>query len=121
LSSTQSQVQTPSPRRIKPTSIVYWMRVLLAVVAGSANQFLQINQANFGDFAVIMGIGLGILVYAFSIFIVRRVLHFGEVELKGKNRHITLGGGTFIILWIVVEIFLYTQYCFQAHTCLPQT
>jgi len=108
LGSAQSQVQTPRPRRIKPTSIVYWMRVLLAVVAGLANQFLHINQVNFGDFAVFIGIGLGIVVYAFSVLIVQRVLHFGEAELKGKNRHITLGGGTFIILWIVVSIFLYT-------------
>jgi hypothetical protein len=84
------------------------MRVLLAVVAGFANQFLHIDQASFGDFAIFLGIGLGIVVYAFSILIIQRVLHFGEAELKGKNRHITLGGGTFIILWIVVSVFLYT-------------
>lgn len=111
MSGAQSQttkVQTPPARRFKPTSIVYWMRVLLAIVAGFANQFLHINQANFGDFALFIGIGLGIVIYAFSILIIRRVLHFGEVELKGKNRHITLGGGSFIILWIVVSVFLYT-------------
>lgn len=111
MSGAQSQttkVQTPPARRFKPTSIVYWMRVLLAIVAGFANQFLHIDQANFGDFALFVGIGLGIVIYAISIFIIRRVLHFGEVELKGKNRHITLGGGSFIILWIVVSVFLYT-------------
>ncbi|MGA8858224.1 MAG: hypothetical protein WB643_13800 [Candidatus Bathyarchaeia archaeon] len=108
MSSAQSQVQTSSAKRFKPTSIVYWMRVLLAIVAGFANQFLHIDQATFGDFALFIGIGLGIVIYAFSIFIIRRVLHFGEVELKGKNRHITLGGGTFIVLWIVVSVFLYT-------------
>ena len=108
MSSAQSQVQTPPVRRFKPTSIVYWMRVLLAIVAGFANQFLHINQASFGDFALFIGIGLGIVVYALSILIVQRVLRFGEVELKGKNRHITLGGGSFIILWIVVSVFLYT-------------
>ena len=80
----------------------------MAIVAGFANQFLHIDQANFGDFALFIGIGLGIAIYALSIFIVQRVLHFGEVELKGKNRHITLGGGSFIVLWIVVSVFLYT-------------
>jgi len=108
LSTAQSQVQTPPARRVKPTSIVYWMRVLLAVVAGFANQFLHINQANFGDFALFVGIGLGIVIYAFSILIIQRVLKFGEAELKGKNRYITLGGGSFIILWIVVSVFLFT-------------
>jgi hypothetical protein len=108
LSNAQSQVQTLPARKFKPTSIVYWMRVVLAVVAGFANQFLHIDQVSFGDFAVFIGIGLGIVIYALSIVIVQRVLHFGEVEMKGKNRYITLGGGTFIVLWIVVSIFLYT-------------
>jgi hypothetical protein len=108
LSTAQSQVQTQSKRRIKPTSVVYWLRVALAVVAGFANQFLHINQASFGDFAIFLGIGLGLIIYAFSIFVVQRVLHYGEAELKGKNRYITLGGGTFIILWIVVSVFLNT-------------
>jgi hypothetical protein len=85
------------------------MRVFLAVVAGLANQVLNINQASLGDFAVFIGIGLGIVIYALSIVVVQRVLHFGPAELKGKSRHITLGGGTFIILWIVVSIFLYTM------------
>jgi hypothetical protein len=28
--------------------------------------------------------------------------------LKGKNRYITLGGGTFIVLWIMVSVLLKT-------------
>jgi hypothetical protein len=108
LSTAQSQAQAAQKKRIKPTSVVYWLRVFLAVVAGFANQTLGVNQANFGDFAIFVGIGLGLMVYLFSIFIVQRVLHYGEAELKGKNRYVTLGGGTFIILWIVVSVFLYT-------------
>ena len=108
MSSAQSQVQTPPVKRFKPTSIVYWMRVLLAVCAGFANQFLGITQANFGEFAPFIGIGLGIVIYALSVLIVHRVLHFGEAELKGKNRYITLGGGSFIVLWIVATVFLNT-------------
>jgi membrane protein YdbS with pleckstrin-like domain len=108
LSTPRPQVQTLPKRQIKPASVVYWMRVFLAVVAGFANQVLQINEVNFGDIAIFVGIGLGLVIYLFSIFIVQRVLRYGEAELKGKNRYITLGGGTFIILWIVVSVFLYT-------------
>ena len=108
MSTGRPQIQTPPKRPVKPTSVVYWLRVFLAVVAGFANQFLHINQANFGEFAIFVGIGLGLVVYLLSIFVVQRVLHYGEAELKGKNRHITLGGGTFIILWIVVSVLLYT-------------
>lgn len=43
-----------------------------------------------------------------SVAIVRYVLHYGEAELKGKNKYITLGGGSFLILWIMTSVLLYT-------------
>lgn len=108
MSTAQTQAQIASKRRIKPTSLVYWLRVFMAILAGFANQSLHVNQASLGDFALFVGIGLGIVVYLFSVVIVRYGLHYGEAELKGKNRYITLGGGTFIILWIVVSVLLNT-------------
>jgi hypothetical protein len=84
------------------------MRVVLAIVAGAVNQALHINAANYGDFATILGVGLGVMFYLLSIIIVRYVLRYGEAELRGKNRYITLGGGTFIVLWIMVTVFFYT-------------
>lgn len=106
----QTQTPTPTPRRIKPTSVVYWLRVFLAFVAGFTNQLLHIDQASFGDFAVFVGIGLGVVFYLISVAIVRYVLHYGDVELKGKSRYITLGGGSFIVLWILVSVLLYTVF-----------
>jgi len=103
---TQAQTQTKS--RVKPGSVVYWLRVLLAIAAGFANHFLGITESLFGDLALPVGISLGFLIYLISIIIVRRVLHYGELELKGKNRYITLGGGTFIVLWIMVSVLLNT-------------
>ena len=93
---------------MKPASVVYWLRVLFAIFAGFANQILHIDQARLGDFAVFAGIGLGVVVYLITILIIIRVLHFGEAELKGKNRYITLGGGSFIVLWIAVSVLLFT-------------
>ena len=93
---------------MKPSSIVYWMRVGLAVAAGFANHFLGITELNFGELAFPLAIGMGVVFYLLSILIVRNVLHYGEVELKGKNRYITSGGGTFIILWIMVAVLLNT-------------
>jgi hypothetical protein len=80
----------------------------LAVAAGFANYFLGINESSLGELALPVGISLGLLFYLFSIFFVRRMLHYGESELKGKNRYITLGGGTFIVVWIMVSVLLYT-------------
>ncbi len=84
------------------------MRVALAIAAGFGNHFLGITQSVFGDLALPLAVGLGLLVYLLSIIIVDRVLHYGEAELKGKNRHITLGGGTYIVLWIMVSVLLNT-------------
>jgi hypothetical protein len=80
----------------------------MAVITGFANQYLGINEASFGDFALPVAIALGILFYLLTVIIVRNVLHYGEAELKGKNRYYTLGGGTFIVLWVMVSVLLKT-------------
>ena len=95
-------------RRIKPTSVVYWLRFLLAIAAGFANNFLQIKQAILGDLAIFAFIGLGLIFYILSIVVVKFGLKYGEAELKGKNQYVTLGGGTFIVVWIMVAVLLNT-------------
>jgi hypothetical protein len=93
---------------MKPGSIVYWLRFLLAIVAGFTNNYLNISAGTFGEFAIFVGVGLGLMFYLLSVLIVKNVLHYGEAELKGKNRYITLGGGTFIVVWIMVSVLLNT-------------
>jgi len=104
----QTQTQTQGKVGKKPASIVYWLRLLLAVAAGFANHYLGISEVNFGELAFPLAVGIGIVFYLLSIIIVRNVLHYGEVELKGKNKYITLGGGTFIVLWVMVAVLLNT-------------
>ncbi len=98
---------------MKPASVVYWLRVAFAILAGFVNQLLHVDQVRFGDFAVFVGIGLGVVFYVLTIFIVLRVLHYGEAELKGKNRYLTLGGGSFIVLWITISVLLNTLRLFS--------
>ena len=93
---------------MKPSSVVYWLRLLMAVAAGFANHFLGISETGLGDLALPIGIALGAAFYLLSIFIVRNLLRYTDLELKGKNKYITLGGGTFIVLWIMVSVLLNT-------------
>lgn len=93
---------------MKPSSIVYWLRVGLAIAAGFTNHFLGITELKFGELAFPLAVGMGVVFYLVSILIVRNVLHYGVVELKGKNRYITSGGGTFIVLWIMIAVLLNT-------------
>lgn len=104
------QVQTQNQPRVKPTTLVYWLRVVMAVLAGLTNEILHIDQVGLGDLAQFAGIALGVVFFLLSVFIVRRVLHYGETELKGKNKDITLGGGSFIVMWVVVTVLLYTVF-----------
>ena len=100
----QSQ-PTPS---VKPSSVVYWLRVVLAILAGAVTELLHVNVSNFGDLASIVGIAVGVLFYMASVCLVRYVFRYGEAELRGKNRYITLGGGTFVVVWIMVTVLFYT-------------
>ena len=109
MTATQTQTQQPQ-KRAKPSTIVYWLRVVFGIVAGVTENLLHISQQTLGEFAIFVGIGLGIIIYLISALIVRNGLHFGEAELKGKNRYITLGGGSFIVLWIMVTVLLYTLF-----------
>lgn len=84
------------------------MRVVLAIVAGATNALLNVNVLSFGDLAQILGVGIGVAFYLVSILVVQHVLHYGEAELRGKNRNITLGGGSFLFLWIMTSVLFYT-------------
>lgn len=103
--------KTQTEGKVRPTSIVYWLRFFLAVVAGFANYLIfsgfhvsELPQ----DYKFIVGVGLGVLIYAISVVMVKYLLRYGEVQLKGKNKYITLGGGTFIVVWIMVAVLLNT-------------
>ena len=78
------------------------------MVAGFTTHYLHIGAATFGEFAIFVAIGLGLVFYLFSVLIVKNVLHYGEAELKGKNRYLTLGGGTYVVLWIMLIVLLNT-------------
>ena len=82
--------------------------MVLAVIAGATSQLLHISAANYGDLSSILGIAVGIVFYLASVFIVKYVLRYGEKELRGKNRYVTLGGGTFVMLWIMVTVLFFT-------------
>ncbi|HZD12062.1 MAG TPA: hypothetical protein VE177_00895, partial [Candidatus Binatus sp.] len=95
-------------RSITPTTLLYWMRLGFAVVAG-----VLYNLLGFGTQGVSTGtalaIGVGIGVYAISVFLVKYVLRYDEKELKGPNKHITLGIGTYIIWFLFTLVLLNTM------------
>jgi hypothetical protein len=49
-------------------------------------------------------------VYLLSYYIVKYGFKYGEVELKGKNKRVLIGIGTYIFIWAFSWIFIYTLY-----------
>ena len=47
-------------------------------------------------------------IYAISVFVVKYILGYGPTELKGPNKHITLGIGSYIIWFLFTTILLNT-------------
>lgn len=66
------------------------------------------NVLTLGDFAQIVGVAIGIVFYMLSVMVVKLLLKYDDAALKGKNRQITLGGGTYIFVWIMVTVLLNT-------------
>jgi hypothetical protein len=94
-------------RSISPPTLVYWTRLGFAVLAGVLYNVLGLGGqgALFGtSWAISMGIGI----YAISVFLVKYILHYGPTELKGPNKHITLGIGSYIIWFLFTTILLNT-------------
>ena len=89
---------------MSPSSKVYWSRLGFAVLAG-----VVFNALGLGLYGVTVGtlstIGLGVLFYALSVFVVKYLFGYGEAELKGPRKIITMGMGTYII-WLMFSIIL---------------
>ena len=84
------------------------MRFFLAIAAGFTNHILGISGVNYGELAFPLAIGVAVIFYVVSIFVVKNVLRFGIAELKGKNRDVTLGGGTYMMVFVMVSVLLNT-------------
>jgi len=87
-------------RQLKPTTIVYWFRFGLAIFTGFLCYILQLKGS--------IGLILMAIVYVISYGIVKGVFRFSEEELKGKYRRAILGLGTYIFIWALTWILLYT-------------
>lgn len=100
------------PTKLSPASVVYWSRLGFAVLAG-----LVYTVSGFGRGGVAAGtvyaLGVGILLYAASVLLVKHVLRYGPSELSGPRKHVSLGMGSYII-WLIFTITLLNTLLFPA-------
>ncbi len=94
-------------RMIAPTTLVYWTRLGFAVLAGVLYNALGLHGPDVVQ-GTASAISIAIGIYAISVFLVKYVLRYGPTELKGPNKHITLGIGSYIIWFLFTTILLNT-------------
>ena len=92
---------------LPPTSIVYWLRLGFGVLAGAVYTLV-----GFGTGGLALGtlalISVGIGIYAVSVIVVKNILGYGPEVLKGPNKHVTIGLGSYVIWMIFTTILLNT-------------
>jgi hypothetical protein len=92
---------------MKPASIVYWTRLGFAVMAG-----VIYNLAGLGTLGLEIGtsavVGVGVLVYAAHVFMIKYVLGYGETELIGPRKHVSIGMGSYVAWLVFTTILLNT-------------
>ena len=92
---------------MKPSSVVYWSRLFIALATGVGSAF-TLRGVVGGELATFVYSAVAVLVYALTVVICRYVLRYGEAELKGKSKYITLGIGTFVFAWLAALVLSYT-------------
>lgn len=93
---------------LPPASIVYWLRLGFGVISGVVYNI--IGFASLGNIGLqTLGlISVGVGVYSLSILLVKNILGFGPDVLKGPNKHVTIGMGSYIIWMVFTTILLNT-------------
>jgi hypothetical protein len=86
--------------QVKPSGIVYWFRFFLAILVGALSYIFHLRG--------LQGLSTMMLFYIISYYIVRYGFRYGEAELKGKNKAVMIGIGTYIFVWAATWILLYT-------------
>ncbi|MEM2901722.1 MAG: hypothetical protein QXO32_03195 [Candidatus Bathyarchaeia archaeon] len=85
---------------VKPSSVVYWFRFILGILAGVVCFTLKMKG--------VQGFSTMVLVYVISYLIVKHGFRYGEKELKGKYKTVMIGIGTYIFTWAATWILLYS-------------
>jgi hypothetical protein len=87
---------------------VYWSRLFIAIATG-VGSVAALRGVVGEELATLVYATIAVLVYGTTAAVYRNLLGYGEAQLKGKNKYITLGIGTFIFAWLAALILTYTM------------
>ncbi|WP_455278094.1 hypothetical protein [[Eubacterium] cellulosolvens] len=99
----ESKLKGTKVARYPVTSVVYWSRFGLGILAALLCYILRLRDTT--------GIIFAAFLYMLSVIVIKN-LRYGEEELQVGRKRLTLGVGTYIFTWAFVWIFLYTLWTY---------
>lgn len=93
---------------LPPASIVYWLRLGFGVISGVVYNLIGFSQIGNIGLQTLGLISVGVGIYSLSILLVKNILGYGPDVLKGPNKHVTIGMGSYTIWMVFTTILLNT-------------
>lgn len=79
---------------LKPSAVVYWVRVIFAVPTGLLSFLLKLSDWR--------ALSFGIMMYLISYYIIRYGLNMDPNSVGGTSKLMTIGVGSFFMVWLAV-------------------
>jgi len=97
---------------LKPTSLIYYSRLTAGIIMGVVSTLLSAGYDHSGY----TQLSLAITAYLFTYYILRFGFKIDPTKLRTKNQILTLGIGTFFLIWILVWVLTYTVFVGSSQT-----
>lgn len=90
---------------LRPTSVIYYSRLIGGILMGIVSTALSGY-----DSSGYTQLSLAITAYLLTYYLLRFGFKIDQTKLTRKNQILTLGIGTFFLMWILVWVLTYTVF-----------
>ncbi len=90
---------------MKPLALIYWLRVILGIVAAAISTALTLAGGERGIYTFLNGLTTALIVYLITFYIFKAKF-INRVEKQSKV--MTQGIGIFFFTWLVSWVLMYT-------------
>jgi hypothetical protein len=91
---------------VKPLVVIYWIRLVLGIVAAGISTAVTMFTADELSYTVFMnGITIALAIYLVSYYVIKA--KFG-MQLEKKSKIMTQGIGIYFFTWLVFWVLIYS-------------
>ncbi len=90
---------------MRPLALIYWTRLVLAVVAGGISTAVALTLGERGLTTFVNGLTIALLVYLVTFYIFKAQF---KAKVEKQSKIMTQGIGVYFFGWLVSWILIYT-------------